>query len=608
MKASSRFVLLALVLVVCGCGGGAVAPVEDDNQQPPINPVPLEWVHGQRTPVSEILFDIDGFGDTHIAVGDGGTILVKVGAGDWQVVDREFDTSLRAVEMISEKKALVVGNNGIFRTEDAGATWKRSATSGSALRDVSVFGKFAICVGTNTVQLSDDEGETWKTPSGNTPPQTFVSVSHHTDQMATASAIGGNTWRTEDGGNTWVETTNGDLQRTADHVVFFSEKLGSAALGSPTRVYWTEDGGNSWQFIASFGEGFIAGMEKVDDKTAFAILGTGQVHVTRNAGKTWAFETAVPPEDGVINAIDASHPTNWFAVGGFGFVSESRNAGSTWQQVSQGRIGTFKSVAFANANLGVAAFTPRLVADETALRSLDGGATWVPIDARIDRPDRAFMSESGAGLMIGGLEVSRTTNFGTNWAAISPPATDALRGAAILSDQIYIVCGDNGQVFRTVDGGATWQNVAPAGFDAYEDVCFFPDLQTVVMVGDDTSYRSTDGGVTWSAINVQADAVACISEDVAVAVGDRILRSTDRGENWTIIATPGRRMRAIAFANELQGVVVGEKGHMFETLDGGLSWNGPDRVTTVRLRSVTFVDGLSAIAGGDSGALVFGQP
>ncbi|HER20143.1 MAG TPA: hypothetical protein ENO14_03755, partial [Chromatiales bacterium] len=264
----------------------------------------------------------------------------------------------------------------------------------------------------------------------------------------------------------------------------------------------------------------------------------------------------------------------------------------------------------ADADIGVAAFGPRDITAEKALRTVDGGLTWDAVDPQIKRPEHAELSSSGVGLLIGSNEVSRSNNFGASWVDISPPdANAALRGGAIFDDVTFVVCGDNASVWRTIDAGATWQD---AGFDAsndrYEDVARFPGTATAVMVGEDNSYRSTDAGATWTVINLRALAVACPSADVAVAVGDDILRSSDGGQSFEIVAVPGEQLLAVAFAEGLHGVAAGVKGLVMETLDGGLTWSEVDRVTSLTLESAAFRGSEGTAAGGRHGVVLIGTP
>lgn len=492
-----------VALAFLGCGEDTVAPPDDGIVPPPV-PTPLTWRHTQRTPVSESLRAIDGFADTHIAVGFGGAILIKHGNEDWRALEREFDTGLAQIQLISEKKAIIGGGDVILRTEDAGVTWKVVYESPTVLADVSMHGAFGIAVGSEVV-VSDDEGETWRAPTGVLPTPFLDNVAHQTDVIATASSSANVMFRTIDGGQNWTQVAVAELPRRASDLAFYTEKFGTAALDSPARVFWTNDGGDTWSERASFGNGFIAALDVVDASTGYAVLSTGQVHVTRDAGKSWAFETSIPLEDGGVSAIDASDPSHWFAVGSFGFVSESRNAGGTWQQVSEGRTSTFNGIAFLDENVGVAAISPRLV-PESALRTTDGGATWTPVDPQIERPERVYFSDSGIGLMIGREHVSKSDDRGATWGDISPPTNDTVYGVAILDDLTYVICGEDALVFRSTDGGALWQDLSLASSSAtLQDIAFFPDGTTGVIVGEEESYRSIDAGLTWSPVNLRAE-------------------------------------------------------------------------------------------------------
>jgi photosystem II stability/assembly factor-like uncharacterized protein len=600
---------LALAVVLTGCGGDGGNPVNADNDDNNLNnPTPLQWELTQRTPAAELLRSIDGLGDVHIAVGNGGLALIRQGNDDWRVASTPSASNLRRVEMVDEKTALAVGTNVILRTADGGSTWKTAAEPGVVMNDVSASGKFAIAVGSNTILVSDDAGETWKAPSGTFLNAFYTRVDHHTDQIATALAAGPTLFRTTDGGQNWTPVTMSGLTSVPADIAFFSEKLGCASQGGD--MFFTSDGGETWNEAASFGINAIMCIDEIDATTAFAMTSSGHIHITENAGKSWSFETQAPPEFSILNAVDASDPSHWYAAGPIGFLTETVNAGTSWQAITQGRAGSFLDVAFADADVGIAAFSPRDITAEKALRTVDGGLTWDAIDPQIKRPEHAELSPSGVGLLIGSNEVSRSNSFGASWVAVSPPnANDALRGGAIFDDLTYVVCGDNAGVWRTTDAGATWQDVSfDASTDRYEDVAFLPGSSNAVMVSEDKSYRSTDAGATWAVINLKALAVACPAANVAVAVGDEILRSSDGGQSFDIVAIPGEQLLAVAFADALHGVAAGAKGLVMETLDGGLTWSEADAVTSLTLESASFRGTEGAAVGGRDGVVLMGTP
>ena len=608
MKQLMSYVIAAMVVVMSlGCGSDAGAPLDPGDDFTP--PEPLDWETTQRTPVSDLLHSVAGLGDVRIAVGEGGAILVRVGNGDWEVIEREFEASLRRVEMVEEKTALIIANDGVLRSEDAGRTWKRVLTSNTFLNDVSVSGKNAVAVGTNIIFVSTDGGGSWLPAPGRVPNKTYRFVSHLTDDIVVAAGIGGSLFKSTDGGITWVEFSQGSFIETPNDIAFFDNKNGVVALGNPTEVYWTNDAGDTWSQRASFGAGEIGNIDILDDETGYAILTTGQVHKTENAGKSWAFDTAVPPELSVIKSIDTSDPANWVAVGAHGFVSQSPNGGAAWQRVSKGLIGRFSSVDFIDTDVGIAVFSDFQTSQRSALRTTDGGLTWTAVDPQLLIPEAVEFSASGLGLLAGEKAVSKSTNGGASWQNIAPPqATVVLTAIAIIDDLTYVVCGPKGEVHRTDDGGSSWEEVTfEITSDTYRDVDFFPGTDDGVIVANQKSFRSSDRGVTWTQINLEAVAVACVTSDVAVAVGSEILRSTDRGATWSIVLVPGERLNGVSFSG-LHGLVVGDDGLLLESLDGGLTWRVVPRETSVDLLSVAFGGEASATAGGADGAVLSGAP
>lgn len=597
-------VVAATVLYGCGGGGGNDVVTPGDENTPP---VALQWAAVQRLPVSEFLSAVDGFGDTHIAVGDGGTIVLRRGNEDWHAVERVVDDRLSQVVVVSEKVALAVGGNHVLRTADAGDTWKVVATASGSLLDVSVRGDIAAAVGNDVILVSGDGGETWAPPSGGFIPLSYRFVSVQSATTITALAVGPNLFRSVDGGKNWSEIGVAELPETPTAFGFFSEKHGVAALRSPVEIYWTDDGGDTWTNMVSFGNGAVAALDIVDDTEAHAILQTGQVHGTTSAGKSWAFETLVPNEIGSVTGLDFSDAKGLIVTGPAGYVVESTNGGTTWAPRSSGRVGTFRSVAFADASTVVAAFTGGLDVTEKALRSVDGGATWDPVDPVMKAPARVVFGD-GVGLLLGRDAVSRSLDGGATWTDMSAPANDPLESVAIFDAGTWVVCGQSNVVLRTADGGASWNaaTVPTAGAVIHNDVDFFPGTDAAVIVGDDHGLRSADRGASWSLVNARGQAVACAGADVAVAVGNEILRSTDRGQVWSIIAVPDVLLQAVAFSGPLHGLAVGPGGFMLETLDGGASWTEVESGSSVELQTVTFSGPDAALAAGRFGLLLAG--
>src|SRR5512140_169459 len=108
----------------------------------------------------------------------------------------------------------------------------------------------------------------------------------------------------------------------------------------------------------------------------------------------------------------------------------------------------------------------------------------------------------------------------------------------------------------------------------------------VVSVGP---VRAADWDLIPSPTTQALYGVASSAPDTWVAVGDvgTIVRSTDAGLSWTLVASPiGDPLRGIAFRGSL-GLAVAIGGRIIRTTDGGASWTEVARPTHRGLYAVT---------------------
>jgi photosystem II stability/assembly factor-like uncharacterized protein len=104
--------------------------------------------------------------------------------------------------------------------------------------------------------------------------------------------------------------------------------------------------------------------------------------------------------------------------------------------------------------------------------------------------------------------VIRSLNDGTSFALLTGPAVGvALNAVRCLSEKIWLVGANNGNVYITINGGSTWTTVSvdPAAttinsiWAANEHVIYV----ALEAGGAGKVYRSTDGGNTFSNVSPQ---------------------------------------------------------------------------------------------------------
>lgn len=151
--------------------------------------------------------------------------------------------------------------------------------------------------------------------------------------------------------------------------------------------------------------------------------------------------------------------------------------------------------------------------------------------------------------------------------------------AGFVDEQHGIVAGVNGEIHYTLDGGASWpdaQNISACRFGL--DIV---DGQLAWTVGNNGQVRvSKDGGQTWQAV---ADVpgrsnLAAFVDDTTgwVASVSKLSATNDGGLAWTELVLPEGmgKIAAIDLLPGGRGYLVGSKGALYATADGGETWTG----------------------------------
>ncbi len=229
-------------------------------------------------------------------------------------------------------------------------------------------------------------------------------------------------------------------------------------------------------------------------------------------------------------------------------------------------------VSIVDANIAWAlASRTETVNHQTFSKTSDAGLTWESGSINVGEPVNLAIANITA--------VSETTA----WVAAFPPGTTvpATQG-----------------VFKTVNGGATWTRQATAAFTtaSFTNFVYFWDENNGVCMGDKRGgyfeiYTTTNGGTTW---------VRTPSANIAASTGQygytgkyfvqgntiwfgtetgELMRSTNKGLNWTKIATPitdfgsATSNGEFTFKDDNNGVLQQTVSNVFYvTTNGGTTW------------------------------------
>ena len=272
-----------------------------------------------------------------------------------------------------------------------------------------------------------------------------------------------------------------------------------------------------------------------------------------------------------------------WAVGG-DFISKSTDEGVTWTQVYDTSGTYLRAVSFLNVNTGFAigGSSPAKV-----FRTLNGGSSWSDYSyslpaITLTRGLSSATHELSTDIYVGGNLSTFIRYNGSSWSDVSKGVSHnsyfmhALSSSTVLSTTSLSAAVDYG--LRTTNSGSSWSEPVT-----------FPQDQTVRGV----DFNGTNG-------------IMCSSRN---STSNKIFRSSDSGVSWSAQSGPTTAaMNSVSFPTATVAYMGGVDqtglwGHMWKTINGGVSWTditGNFPATTVRrINVVRFFDALKGWIGTD---------
>ena len=265
--------------------------------------------------------------------------------------------------------------------------------------------------------------------------------------------------------------------------------------------------------------------------------------------------------------------SNFPAAGAYPLVFSAANANTLWAMGADGSGG----------GADVQAYT----------RTSNGGSTW----------SGGLINLGNTALLISDIAAGDAT---TAWA-LAVPSTG----------------GPGGGVWKTTNGGTSWTQQTIPGFNtasAFPNVIHFFDLNTGIIMGDpDASkkyelYNTTNGGATWTR-NPAGNSPTMTNEfaytHMKAMAGTstiwfgtdlgRVVKSNDKGVNWTIVATPITDFGGVTtpgasgqmtLKDANTAWVMDQDALIFATTDSGVNWPLVDVLSgTVYSSDLVYVPG-----------------
>jgi len=458
-------------------------------------------------------------------------------------------------------------SNGLYKTIDGGANWTTINTGLPLLKSSRwCFGNGEIAIDPNNNQII-------------------------------YSVIDGQVYKTINGGTNWSFSSTGTSVTSTDGTV--TDELLAGIIIDPTN--------SNHLYAGTVASGF-----------------SGGVFESENAGATWVQIEGFSPS-GMIGGvgfndawplvIDPSDTTRLYYFSFHDENASSSDAGVSWKKIEFPN--SSDDCEGAEVAIHPTNHTILLATNCGLFKSTDYGTNWSETTSFLNKSVRSVtFSQSNPAIiyvLVDGHDIYKSIDSGDNWTLIKSDSSYILKRLRV--DQtnpalIFVSSGDNG-MYKSTDSGATLTVIKTGMSVSFSARKFYQNRenpQLAYMYASSKLYETTDAGYTWSQLAIGSvspysfnalNAVDPVSgtmyaSSVLTSVSPfqaRLLRSTDKGANWTIINTySGDYAYDVIFSAKDHNTALSYDGggHVIKTVDGGLTWT-----------PITFFEG-KGFYGGDS--------
>ncbi len=496
----------------------------------------------------------------------GGVFRSPDGGASWTALDRTIGRrDVRAVAIDPRDPDVVyagTASDNIYKSTDGGATW---SFSGNGVGDPYILALAidphdpnVILAGTavpprpgasGAIFRSTDAGATWRQASLSSPPVDVKDFAIDPADPRTAYAAATYIYKTADGGATWSRLAGSIFVAPADEVLVDPRRPATVVACNAGGAVRSTDAGTTWTALA-----LPAGVPPCP----LAFAAGGRLYaagaVSADDGSSWT--PTAPLAAGALSlAADPSSPDTLYAATGGRGVYRTVDGEASWQAASRGLQATLiYSVAVDPANDAVIYAG---VQGAGLLRRGPAGSTWRPLLASppaLLAIDPLHPQNLYAGLfrddLLSGLLGSK--DGGATWETVNVAGTGGSCNVIFLltidptSPQTLYAggeCGSGEFGMKSIDGGTTWTPLR--GLDSVGTLLVAPRRpSTLYALSSTTVYKSLDAGATWMQASGGlggrfARALALDPTNpraLYVATDDGLFASTDGAAHWRLVS------------------------------------------------------------------------
>lgn len=202
----------------------------------------------------------------------------------------------------------------------------------------------------------------------------------------------------------------------------------------------------------------------------------------------------------------------------------------------------------------------------------------------------------------------KTTDGGNLWFLQKETEAQELYACYFTDKNTGYAAGYPGIILKTTDGGNTW-NKQVSGITTLIKRIKFPDPETGYAAssydnGSAIILKTTNAGVTWTSKSLAAgdvNDIHFIDSETGWAIGSNgtVYNTTNGGSSWQLqYSDMYNALWAVFFSDKHNGWVSGYGGNLLHTSNGGSTWEVQRSGTSGQLNSLYFIDQYTGWAAG----------
>ncbi|MCE2680561.1 MAG: YCF48-related protein [Burkholderiales bacterium] len=263
-----------------------------------------------------------------------------------------------------------------------------------------------------------------------------------------------------------------DAQKAGDRLI---------AVGDAGRIFYSDDAGKTWQFVASPTKATLTRLRMFNDKIGIAVGHDAVILKTEDAGLTWVEKYSAPDDEAPLMDVVFLDEQNLIAVGAYHQYLVSTDAGNTWERQS-------------------------ISQDDKHLNSI----------VRLNETTLLLVGESGTAKV--------SSDNGEKWVAVASPYGGSYFGIVPVNETTAVLFGMRGHVMRYTVGAKTLEPVEMQG-TASLFAGRMIDKQVVLAGQEGTVWVSGDEGKTFTKKSTPGNllhmAILPVSKTKWLALGER---------------------------------------------------------------------------------------